>query len=170
MAKQTYTAAERKAQFLKAGLAIAKKDGIAKVSVAAVAAKCKVTAPLVFHSFGTRDALQAAIKREATKQKVKLAEPKKAARKAPARKRSVAEVRAIKDKAAGKKITTSKDGLLVRPKPTKNSVPKKVAAKKSVGGAAGKTTTPSPRKQPTQKYAPNPVPQVAMPAEPKALL
>src|SRR5690606_12904976 len=90
--------------------------------------------------------------------------------KKPTRKRSIAEVRAIKDKAAGKKITTSKDGLLVRPKPPKKSAPKKVAAKKSVGGAAGKTTIPSPRKQPSKKYAPNPVPQIAMPDEPKASL
>lgn len=165
MAKQTYTKEERKAQFLKAGVALAKKDGIAKVSVAAVATKCNVTAPLVFHIFGNRDKLQAAIKREAKKQGVTLAEPK-VAKKIPARKRSVAEVRAIKDKVAA---TADKNYRKVVKRATKvapANAPKKVAAKKSPASASGAKASTSPRK----KYAPNPVPQIAMPDEPKASL
>ena len=137
MAKQTYTKDERKAQFLKAGLAMAKKEGIAKVSVAAVATKCGVTAPLVFHCFGTRTALQAAIKREAKKQGVKLAEPKAT----PVRKRSIAEVRAIKNK--------------------KPDVVKKIVAKK----AAKKATARKPAA--TVKYPTQPPPAVLPPQEPK---
>ena len=107
MAKQTYTKEERKAQFLKTGVKLAKKNGVAKVSAAAVAAEHKVTAPLVFHIFGSREGLQRAIKSEAKKQGVVLPEPK--------RKRSVAEVKAIKNKAAvTKKVTRSaKDGKFV---------------------------------------------------------
>lgn len=114
MAKQTYTKEERKVQFLKTGVKLAKKNGVAKVSAAAVAAEHKVTAPLVFHIFGSREGLQRAIKSEAKKQGVVLPEPKKAAP-APKRKRSVAEVKAIKNKAAAtKKVTRSaKDGKFV---------------------------------------------------------
>ena len=106
MAKQTYTKEERKVQFLKTGVKLAKKNGVAKVSAAAVAAEHKVTAPLVFHIFGSREGLQRAIKSEAKKQGVVLPEPK--------RKRSVAEVKAIKNKAAVTKVTRSaKDGKFV---------------------------------------------------------
>ena len=113
MAKQTYTKEERKVQFLKTGVKLAKKNGVAKVSAAAVAAEHKVTAPLVFHIFGSREGLQRAIKAEAKKQGVALAEPKKAAP-APKRKRSVAEVKAIKNKVATRKVARSaKDGKFV---------------------------------------------------------
>lgn len=97
MAKQTYTKEERKAQFLKTGVKLAKKNGVAKVSAAAVAAEHKVTAPLVFHIFGSREGLQRAIKAEAKKQGVALA-----------------EVNAIKNKPAARKVTRSaKDGKFV---------------------------------------------------------
>lgn len=150
MAKQTYTKDERKAQFLKAGVAMAKKDSIAKLSVAAVAKKCGVTAPLVFHVFGTRENLQLAVKREAKKLNIKLADPKPAKVVAPARKRSVAEVRAIKDKAAGKKngmvlpetVIGKKNvkALRAAQKKADAAKPAKVAAKKS------SAATGSPRK------------------------
>lgn len=187
MAKQTYTKEERKAQFLKTGLALAKKDGIAKVSAATVAAKHNVTAPLVFHIFGSRSGLQAAIKREAKKQGVTLAEPKAAA---PARKRSVAEVKAIKDKAAGKvakkaaakpkvkKVSRSaKDGkfvnkaaVAVSPETTVTQTVKKPAAKPKLAVGVRKDTKPNVAKvaaKPVVKYPTQPAPTVALPAEPK---
>ena len=190
MVKQTYTKEERKAQFLKTGLALAKKDGIAKVSAAAVAAKHNVTAPLVFHIFGSRSGLQAAIKREANKQNVTLAEPKKPA--APARKRSVAEVKAIKDKAAGKvakkaaakpkvkKVSRSaEDGKFVNKAAvaaspdttvTQKVKVKKPAAKPKLAVGVRKDTKPNVAKvaaKPVVKYPTQPTPTVALPAEPK---
>lgn len=192
MAKQTYTKEERKAQFLKTGLALAKKDGIAKVSAAAVAAKHNVTAPLVFHIFGSRSGLQAAIKREAKKQGVTLAEPKAAA---PARKRSVAEVKAIKDKAAGKRAPaakkaaakpkvkkvsrSAKDGKFVNKAAvaaspdttvTQKVKVKKAAAKPKLAVGVRKDTKPNVAKvaaKPVVKYPTQPAPTVALPAEPK---
>jgi hypothetical protein len=185
MAKQTYTKEERKAQFLKAGVALAKKDGLAAVSVAAVAKKCNVTAPLVFHVFGTRTALQAAIKREAKKQGVTLVESKVA--KKPTRKRSIAEVRAIKDKAAsptkgaqrpakaGSRAPSAKQDS---PKPAGTGkkangmvLPETVIGKKNVKAlrAADKKANAA-KKQPSKKYPTNPTPQIAMPDEPKASL
>ena len=180
MAKQTYTKDERKAQFLKAGLELAKKEPLDKISVAAVAAKCKVTAPLVFHVFGNRDKFQAAIKREAKKQGVKLAEPKAAVvKKAPARKRSIAEVKAIKDKAAGKKPLSEHNkafknaGAAAKKRAAKKAtkaVKKVPVAKKPRAAASGANASTSPRKQSSQKYPTNPVPQVTLPDEPKASL
>ena len=126
MAKQTYTKEERKVQFLKTGIEIAKTKGIMEVSGASVAKKNKVTAPLVFHVFGSRDKLRKAVidklpqrdkaKAEAALAEVKARNQKRATKKpAPKRKRSVAEVKAIKNKAAAtKKVTRSaKDGKFV---------------------------------------------------------
>lgn len=192
MAKQTYSKEERKAQFLKTGVALAKKDGVDSVTAAAVAAKHEVTAPLVFHIFGSRDKLRAAIKREAKKQGVTLAEPKpKKVAKAPTRKRSVAEVKAIKDKAAGKRPAT-KTALVL---PEKVIGKKNAAALRSAAGkrkvarsakdgkfvdkatvAANPDTTVTqkvraPRKKPAQKYPTQPVPAISMvDGEPKATI
>lgn len=159
MAKQTYSKEERKAQFLKTGVALAKKDGVDSVTAAAVAAKHEVTAPLVFHIFGSRDKLRAAIKREAKKQGVVLpAEAKKTDRK-----RSVAEVKAIKDKAAAKrparKVSRSaKDGKFVD-KATVKANPDTTVTQK----------VRAPRKKPAQKYPTQPVPAISMvDGEPKA--
>ena len=117
MAKQTYTKEERKVQFLKTGIEIAKTKGIMEVSGASVAKKNKVTAPLVFHVFGSRDKLRKAVidklpQRDKAKAEAALAEVKARNQK---RKRSVAEVKAIKNKAAAtKKVTRSaKDGKFV---------------------------------------------------------
>lgn len=176
MAKQTYTKEERKAQFLKAGVVLAKKDGLTAVSVAAVAKKCNVTAPLVFHVFGTRTALQAAIKREAKKQGVTLVESKVA--KKPTRKRSIAEVRAIKDKAASptkgaqrpaKAGSRAPSAKQASPKPAgtgKKPLNEHNKSFKNAGAAAKKRAA----KQPSKKYPTNPTPQIAMPDEPKASL
>lgn len=103
MAKQTYTKEERKVQFLKTGIEIAKTKGIMEVSGASVAKKNNVTAPLVFHVFGNRDKL-----RKAVIDKL----PQRDKAKAEA---ALAEVKAIKNKvAATKKVTRSaKDGKFV---------------------------------------------------------
>lgn len=98
MAKSVYTKEERHAQFLKTGLKLARKRGVGKVSVSSVAKEHGVTAPLVFHIFGSRDAFHAAIVKEAKRQKIVLPVD---GPKLPPRKRSVKEVRAIKDKIAG---------------------------------------------------------------------
>lgn len=110
MAKQTYTKEERKAQFLKTGVKLAKNNGVAKVSAAAVAAEHKVTAPLVFHIFGSREGLQRAIKAEAKKQGVVLTEP------APKRK----VTRSAKATAKKRPATTVTQTVKVKaPKPKK---------------------------------------------------
>ena len=91
-----YTREERKAQALDAGLKLAQVAGVKAVSVSAIARECGVTAPLLFHIFGDRDSVHRAIQAHARKKKVKL--PTATA----ARKRSVAEVKAIKKTAARK--------------------------------------------------------------------
>lgn len=156
MAKNTYSKEERKIQFLATGLKLARKNGIAKVSVAAVAAEHKVTAPLVFHIFGSRDKLQSAIKREAWKQGVTLAEP------APKRKRTVAEVKAIKDKAAAK--VAKKPKAAAPAKVAKKTAPAKKAASKPKVAAPAKVAkkAAAPKKPkvtaPKVKYPTQPVP------------
>ena len=160
MAKQTYSKEERKAQFLKTGVALAKKGGVDSVTAAAVAAKHEVTAPLVFHIFGSRDKLRAAIKREAKKQGVTLAEPK-AVKKAP-RKRSVAEVKAIKDKAAGKRPVRATTG---KRKVSRSAKDGKFVDKATVKANPDTTITQkvrAPRKKPAQKYPTQPVPAINM--------
>lgn len=61
MARMMHSLTERKDQFLRAGILIAKSDGIRAVTCKAVADKCGVTAPMVFHAFGTRDALRKSV-------------------------------------------------------------------------------------------------------------
>lgn len=147
MAKQTYTKEERKVQFLKTGIEIAKTKGIMEVSGASVAKKNKVTAPLVFHVFGSRDKLRKAVidklpQRDKAKAEAALAEVKARNQKpAPKRKRSVAEVKAIKNKvAATKKVTRSaKDGKFV----TKATAKKRPATTVT---QTVKVTPPKPKK------------------------
>lgn len=116
MAKQTYTKEERKVQFLKTGIEIAKTKGIMEVSGASVAKKNNVTAPLVFHVFGSRDKLRKAVidklpqrdkaKAEAALGEAKARNQKRAAKKpAPKRKRSVAEVKVTRSAKDGKFVT-----------------------------------------------------------------
>lgn len=120
-----YTREERKTQALDAGLRLARESGVKAVSVSAIARECGVTAPLLFHIFGDRDSVHRAIQAHARKKKVKL--PTTAA--AP-RKRSVAEVKAIKDKAAGKR-------------PAKKAA-KKAAAKRAVARKKPQATASAP--------------------------
>lgn len=98
MAKHTYTREERRAQFLKIGIKIAKKDGLGKLTAAAIAREAGVTGPLVFHVFGSRQGLQSEVRKEAKKQGLDLVAPKaaKKTKKAPP----------VKKRAANKKIAT----------------------------------------------------------------
>lgn len=133
MAKSVYTQEERRAQFLKTGLKLARKTGVAKVSVSSVAAEHSVTAPLVFHIFGNREKFHAELRAEAKKQKIVL--PADAAVKdAPKRKRSVAEVKAIK-----RKVVPGKDKRKVVEK--SRSKPATAAKKEKAKTAAKKFTS-----------------------------
>ena len=122
MGKHVYTQEERKAQFIKTGIAIAKARGIDGLSISAVAAKHNVTAPLVFHIFGTRAKFRATVAAEAKKQGVEL----KGGTVAPKRKLTAAQVKAIQRKASTPKPVTRK--------PTaKKSASQKTSAKKTAG-------------------------------------
>lgn len=138
-----YTREERKAQALDAGLKLAQKSGVKGVSVSAIARECGVTAPLLFHIFGDRDSVHRAIQTHARRKKVKLP----TATAAP-RKRSVAEVKAIKNKTAAKKAATKTATKKVATKRATTKKPKAPASapaagstRKAAGGrsAAAKT-------------------------------
>lgn len=190
-----YTRDERKAQVLDIGLRMAQKDGIKSVSVSAIAREVGVTAPLLFHIFGNRDKLHRAIQAHARKKKVKLptaapakkAVTKKSAGKAagakgsvsatgkrPARKRSIAEVKAIKDKAAGKrptkKASAKKAAAPKKSAPVPASPAVTVAAPATAGqNAAAKTAGSKPKKRPSRagkRFKTQPAPATADVATP----
>lgn len=107
MAKNTYTREERRAQFLKIGVKLAKKDGIDRLTAAAIAREAGVTGPLVFHVFGSRKGLQTEVRKEAKKQGLELAAPKAVKKPAAAApKKTTKKVPPAKKKAANKKIAT----------------------------------------------------------------
>lgn len=142
MPKHIYTKEERRAQFLKTGLTMARKVGAAKVTAKSIADKHNVTAALVFHVFGNRQGLADALAVEAKKQNVKLADVA-ANKKAPARKRSIAEVKAIKNKVAAKKITVGADGIPKKPvaaKKAKKAPVRKVSQSSRNGKFVSKAT------------------------------
>jgi AcrR family transcriptional regulator len=62
MTKKLLTKAERKESLIKAGVKLAKTTDWPKLSCAKVAEADGVSAPLVFHIFGSRKALHKAIK------------------------------------------------------------------------------------------------------------
>lgn len=101
MSRHTYTREERRAQFLKIGIKIAKKDGLGKLTAAAIAREAGVTGPLVFHVFGSRKGLQTEVRKEAKKQGLELTAPK-AVKKPVAPKK----VPPAKKRAATKKMAT----------------------------------------------------------------
>lgn len=117
MSKQVLTKDERCEAALKIAVVLAKKVGAEKVSLAAVAAKMKVSAPLMFHIFGTSG--------EFRKQLVKAA--KVAGAELPT---ATTKVK-VKVKSAPKKMPT-----LAKPAPVKKAAPVKVAAKKVIKRAA----------------------------------
>lgn len=107
MAKHTYTREERRAQFLKIGIKLAKKDGLGKLTAAAIAREAGVTGPLVFHVFGSRQGLQAEVRKEAKKQGLELVAPKAVKKPAAAApKKATKKVPPAKKRAANKKMAT----------------------------------------------------------------
>lgn len=131
MAKSIFTRDERKAQFLATGIKLAKKSGVAGVAISKVAAEHKVTAPLIFHIFGTRDKFHAAIKAAAKKQGDTLEAGE-------SRKRGKAEVKAIKRKvAAAPKAAAKPKAVAAKPKvSSKRQGPKAIVAAKPKPAAA----------------------------------
>lgn len=127
MAKSVYTREEREAQFVKTGIELARKVGVSKVTAAAVANKHKITAPLIFHIFGNRDKFHAAVRAGAKKAGITLVDEVAV----KPRKRSVAEVKAIKNK-------VTKNG-----KPVGKSVAKGSSAGKPVTATKSATGKPS---------------------------
>lgn len=107
MAKHTYTREERRAQFLKIGIKIAKKDGLGKLTAAAIAREAGVTGPLVFHVFGSRQGLQTEVRKEAKKQGLEMTAPKAVKKPATAApKKATKKVPPAKKRAANKKMAT----------------------------------------------------------------
>lgn len=115
MAKKAMEGADRKAALLKVGAQLASKYGAVNVTRRMVAKAGKVSDGLVTHYFGGAEEAQAKYAREARRLKLPLPDKAKSEaigaklrahgpRKAPARKRSIAEVKAIKNKVAAKKI------------------------------------------------------------------
>lgn len=122
MGKHVYTQEERRAQFIKTGINIAKAKGIDSLSVSAVADKHKVTAPLVFHIFGTRVKFREAVAAEAKKQGITL----KGDIGKPKKKLTAAQVNAIKRKEGAKRSPTTRAGK--KPVVAKPTAPGKFAA------------------------------------------
>lgn len=134
MGKHVYTKEERRAQFIKTGIAIAKVKGVDGVAVSAVAAKHKVTPPLIFHIFGDRAKFRATLVAEAKKQGIELKGASTVA--TPKRKLTAAQVNAIKRKEA---------------KPTRTAAKPKPAPR-------GKKPTPAAKPTAPGKFAALPVP------------
>lgn len=148
MARTIHTRDERREQFIKAGLKIARKSGVKGVSGAAVARECSVTAPLIFHNFGSIKGFRDALADAAKKQGVTLAEA------APVkRKRSVAEVKAIKDKVAGKRATPAKKAAK-KPAAPKKAVKPAKAPKAVKPAKAAKTVKPAKAPKAVRKARP----------------
>ena len=131
MAKTHYTKEEREAQFVKTGVQLAKKVGLAKVSAAAIAAKHDVTGPLVFHIFGNKEALHKAIAKSAKAQGIVLTPPKAAPVKVK-KPITAKQVQAIKRKAtpiSAKQAATKKAAAPKKRPAVKVAAPKTPAAK-----------------------------------------
>lgn len=119
--------AERRQAALVIAVKLAQKLGAKRVSMAMVAAKQKVTAPLLFHIFESRDGLTKAILKEAKKQGLALPEGAPTVREAREAARGVGKPKKLaKLKAPVKRAAPVKKspGLA----PLKKAVSKKVAA------------------------------------------
>lgn len=119
--------AERRQAALVIAVKLAQKLGAKRVSMAMVAAKQKVTAPLLFHIFESRDGLTKAILKEAKKQGLALPEGAPTVREAREAARGVGKPKKLaKLKAPVKRAAPVKKspGLA----PLKKAVNKKVAA------------------------------------------
>lgn len=117
---------ERKKKILDAGAALAAKYGAVNVTRRMVAKACKVSDPLIAHYMGSAKDAQTAYRRhmkklglvEPTKDKIEAAGIKLRAKSKgqPERKRTVKEVKAIKNKAAAKPVSAPKPKAKIKPK------------------------------------------------------
>ena len=114
---QTITSAERVQKSIEIGLKLAQKSGLSSVSVNAVAVAQNVSAPLIFRCVGNRDALHTKIKAAAEKAGIVLDSGK------TERKRSIKEVKAIKNKVAAKKAPDRAGSHAVSGSPKKTAKP-----------------------------------------------
>lgn len=127
--------AERREAALQVALKLAKKVGAKRVSIAMVAAAQKVTAPLLFHIFESREGLTKAILKTAKAQGVVLPEAAPTVREARAMNKPklkklappkrAAPVKLAKLKAPAKPV---KKLAPVKPPAAKKAAPKKLAA------------------------------------------
>jgi len=171
------TGAERKASILEAGAKLASKHGAANVTRRMVAKAAKVSEALVSsYMGGTADAqklyarkakalklpLPDKAKTEAIGTKLRAHGPRKVA--APARKRSIKEVKAIKDKVGATKKSAagagrvSKSALAAAQKPLR---PLPAARAKASQPTEAKPAAPRERKPAKPKVQPQPAPEVA---------
>lgn len=112
---------ERKDEALKAALKLASKVGAERVSLANVAAAINVTAPLLFHIFGTKLQFVDELKRAARKAKLTLPPAAAVVRPRPSVKKKItpAQVKAIKRKepaAKTKPVSRKPVAALLAPK------------------------------------------------------
>lgn len=147
----TITSAERVQKSIEIGLKLAQKSGLSSVSVNAVAVAQNVSAPLIFRCVGNRDALHTKIKAAAKKAGIVLDSGK------TERKRSIKEVKAIKNKVAAKKAPAAK-------KTTKPAAAAPAAAKPAAKPAAKKPKFPTLPKPPVETTEAPLIPQAPKPA------
>lgn len=141
MARHTFSKAEREKQFLNEAVKIARADGIKAVTCQAVANACSVTAPLVFHVYGNRDNLRRVVMSKLPKTLAAKAQAElEAVPVRPARKRSIKEVKAIKDKVAGKRPAAAKKAAAPKA-PAPKAAKKPAAPRKRPARAAKKFPT-----------------------------
>jgi AcrR family transcriptional regulator len=128
MPKILMTTDERREKAVKIGVKLARKVGAERVSMAKIAAEMKVSAPRLFHIFGTQAELAKAIKKAAKAEGVTLAvaEPKRA------------EVRAAAAATAPRKVTAKQVQAIKRKVSTPAVKPKAAADIKIAGKVVAK--------------------------------
>jgi hypothetical protein len=189
MAKQVFSKEERHAQAVKIGMGMAKQVGLARVSIGKVAAKLQVTAPLLFHVFGSRDGFHKAVAKAAKAAGVVFpeAQPTVRAERAARRVEREKTVKTLSKGAKPKpavKVTPPKKAkpatvaTKVKAKPAVKVAPPKPAAKKGKSAnasiakakaadkrakASGKVRVPKVVPPELAKFPAMPVPTVAAP-------
>lgn len=182
MAKQVFSKEERHAQAVKIGIKFGKQVGLGRVSIGSVAGEMGVTAPLLFHVFGSRAGFHKAIAKAAKAAGVVFPEAQPTVRAERAARRverdkTVKKLKAPKvvaPKAAkkGKKVPVAVTPPKMKP-PAKKAAAKKAAAPKvtppkpAAKKANGKVRVPKALPAELAKFPSLPVPTAAV-AEPAA--
>ena len=126
---------DRMALALKHGVAIARKVGAKRVSMAAVASKMDVTPPLMFYLFGDKESFHKALVKHAKKTGVSLPEAAPTVREQRGAKPKVKKLLALPKKATPR--APKKLAALLSPKVNKTGkLPKPKGVKVEWGGAA----------------------------------